>query len=61
MRETLSQLPFVHKVHNITYRDEIYENILTHLAFLANAPTSLHSQILGTVIPSLKSVGSPGG
>ena len=27
MRETLSKLPFVHKVHNITYRDEIYENI----------------------------------
>jgi len=27
MRETLSKLPFVHKVHNITYRDEIYANI----------------------------------
>jgi hypothetical protein len=27
LRETLSKLPFVHKVHNITYRDEIYANI----------------------------------
>lgn len=27
MRETLSKLPFVHKVHNITYRDEIYQDI----------------------------------
>ena len=27
VRETLSKLPFVHKVHDITYRDEIYEQI----------------------------------
>lgn len=27
LRNKLSKLPFVHKVHNITYRDEIYANI----------------------------------
>lgn len=27
LREKLSPLPFVHQVHNITYRDEIYANI----------------------------------
>jgi GR25 family glycosyltransferase involved in LPS biosynthesis len=27
LRDKLSKLPFVHKVHNITYRDEIYANI----------------------------------
>jgi len=27
LRETLSKLPFVHTTHNITYKDEIYDNI----------------------------------
>jgi len=27
LTDTLSKLPFVHKVHNVTYRDEIYANI----------------------------------
>jgi len=27
LTDTLSKLPFIHEVHNITYRDEIYANI----------------------------------
>lgn len=54
LKDTLSKLPFIHKVHNITYWDEIYKHKLKELKELKDEKTIWKYHFLSDQISGLK-------